>query len=134
MLQPETYRGYDIKDHLIGSKTAKDAKNDIDPDEIKAKAENVEAVVDDCMSSISASLDGVVDDANNALVVNGKSMAPSIEAANESIKGTQTSIKCIINSAELYSEAEKKHDELQEKYNKEAENYVRSRPGFDHLG
>ena len=129
MENPRTYYGYDDKNNLITSETAEDAKKDIDPNEIKEKAENVISVVNDEMTKISNALDGVINDVDNALIVKGKSMKADVDRAIGLVDSTKGEIIGKIDCDKLYSNAIEIHDRLQKTYNSRAQGHVRATTG-----
>ena len=122
MEQPKTYNGYNNEGTLIASYTGADATERINPDEVKAKIENVIQVSAEQTKKICSALENARTDADNAIIVQGTNMDPYIQAAIAAVEKIGSNMESIINSGDLYATAVQVHDELQDKNNQEAYN------------
>ena len=127
MLSPKTYYGYNNESKCVASATALDATTLLDPAEVKAAVDNLENVFSTEMTSISTALHNMTTDANEAVIVQGTSMAGIIDetaAAVAQIPGQVSS-----SFADLYSYSCQVHDALQQQANDEAYAAVRNASG-----
>lgn len=118
METPKTYTAYDDKGDEIQSITAKDATEDINPDEIRQNAENVETIAQEQSKRIHTAIEDLRDEINDAIVVEGIKIDSLIDKAEDGIEKIDVES---LNIDTLYALAVKKHDELQVKYNEAAE-------------
>ena len=132
MVSPATYTGFDKDNNQIGSQTAQDANSYIDPAKVQAAIDKVNKTVQEQMKNISSALKGIVNDANDAVVVQGTKMGPTIETLCGTIDSIPGSISG--NIGQMYQAAVNAHDKIQTELNEQAEASVRSLPDFDHLG
>lgn len=118
METPKTYTAYNEKGESLKSITAKDATEDINPDEIKSNAENVETIAQEQSKKIYTALEDMRAEINDAIVIEGTKCDSLIDKAEEGVEkiGIES-----LNIDTLYALAVKKHDELQVKYNEAAE-------------
>lgn len=127
MESPKTYNGYDSNNEKICYCTADDAKNFINPDEIKVKIDEAKTTINTGLTSVCKGLDSVEHDASTAMIVNGASMAPAIEDTINYINTIPPAIEAQLDG--FYQETISVHDEIQRQLNDQAENAVRSTSG-----
>ena len=127
MKTPKTYIGYDSQGNRVGSCTAVDANEYINPSEVQAAIDNVEIVATEQMGLIVSALNSITDDASEAVIVQGTKMTSTIEEVVEALGKIPESITDSISS--LYTEAVSVHDQLQTTANDNAYNSMRNTAG-----
>ena len=127
MIAPKTYRGYNEDGEQIASATAEDANNYLNPDEVKAAVEQVKEAIKDGISSITKALNNLTTDAEEALIVQGTSMAGPIEEVCTGIKGLPDDIGESMDG--IYTQSVKVHDDFQKELNSAAKKSVQSVSG-----
>lgn len=127
MLSPKTYVGYDNTGNRVGSCTAVDANTYINPSEVQAAIENVEAVASEQMGLINSALSATTADASEAVIVQGTKMTSSIEEVCSALSKIPASIKDSISS--MYDASVSAHDQLQERANQDAYNTMANTTG-----
>lgn len=127
MLSPRTYYGYDNESRCVASATALDANTLLNPAEVKAAVDNLENVFTTEMTSIATALHNMTQDANESVIVQGTSMAGTIEDTATAI--VQIPGQVSSSFSELYSYSVQVHDVLQEQANEEARSAVAGASG-----
>lgn len=127
MDSPITYYGYDSNNEKKCYCKAEDANNYINPGEIAKKIEEANTELETGLNQVCKDLDSVEHDASTAMIVNGASMAPAIEARIEYIRGIPGKVKEQLEK--FYQETISVHDEIQRQLNEKAYNAVDSTSG-----
>ncbi len=99
---------------------AKDANNDINPEEVKTAVENVMNTLTDSSVNITNVIKIIRPDAENAYKQNGKTIGPTMELFCKEINTSIENLVNQISDLNLYSKAVTEHDTLQTNYNNEA--------------
>ncbi len=120
----ETWAGYDEEGKEIKRYRAADANADINPEEIAAAIENVKAACDEEMEGMTDKLNGLTDNALQALKVEGMTLSDFITTIGDVIDSFGSEIAGVLEP--LVSQAETEHDRLQTKYNSDAESSAAS--------
>lgn len=120
----ETWAGFDEEGKEIKRFKAADANNDINPEEVAAAIEKVKAACDEQMSGMSDKLNGLTDNALQALKVEGMTLQEFITAIGDVINGFGSEIAQILEP--LVEKAQEEHDRLQTQYNSDAESSAAS--------
>lgn len=127
MLSPAKYTVRDANDNYVTTVWAEKATNYIDPNTVSVRIENVTTVMDEQITLIQNALSAIVDDANQAIVVQSTSMGPQIEElveALETFKGTPGQ-----SLESVYTASVTAHDSIQEQLNSNAYSTAASRAG-----
>ena len=114
----ETWAGYDEEGKEIKRFRAADANADINPEEIQAAIENVKTACDEQMEGMTDKLNGLTDNALQALKVEGMTLSEFITTIGDVINTFGAEIAKILEP--LIEQAQVEHDRLQEQYNTEA--------------
>ena len=124
MKSPVTYRGYDKEANLIVSKTGANANDQLNPNIVKQKIENIDRVFDEQITKIQKALYDIVDDASKAVVINNSHLGTRIEELAEALN-TQ---KGIAGPAfeQVYTDSILVHDQIQDNNNSEAYTAVKN--------
>ena len=120
---PKTYRGYNSESKPIVANTGRDANQEINPAEVKAAIENVKKVFAEQMEIVAKALMKVATDTEDAVIVQGTSMAPVIEDTARQIRELDSKVTAGID--DLYEYACAAHDEIQKENNRAAYNACR---------
>lgn len=99
---------------------AKDANEDINPEEVKSAVENLINSLNDASTNITNAINKIKPDAENAYQQNDKTIGPTMETFCEEISDALMKISDGISNANLYAKAVTEHDTLQTNYNNEA--------------
>lgn len=118
MESPKTYHGYDKDGQCITSKTAEDANNYINPEEVKQAITNLENVLKEQFKGITDALRGIEQDANEAVIVQGTKMGGTIDETCTAIEGIPDQIMSGISG--LYDASVTAHDQIQMTLNENA--------------
>ncbi len=111
---------YDEEGNEIKRYRAADANEDINPDEIKAAIEKVQKNCDDEMDGMTDSLNGLTDNALQALKVEGMTLSNFITSIGDVIDNFGSEIAGILKP--LIDQAIAEHNSLQDQYNLAAKN------------
>ncbi len=123
-----TYKGYDSKNNYLAHCEAKDAKEYIDPDRVKAALENFNSVVKESMDAIITAINTIIaPDAQEAVIVEGTRITPILEEVNEGIAAIANQM--IESVSTLYDEAVIRFNEIQTQANNDAYQQVRTYTG-----
>ena len=120
----ETWAGYDEEGKEIKRFRAADANADINPEEIAKAIEDVKTACDEQMAGMSEKLNGLTDNALQAMRVEGMTLSEFITAIGDVIDSFGSEIATILEP--LVQQAEVEHDRLQTQYNSEAESSAAS--------
>ena len=129
MVEPKTYTGYDKENNIVGTCTAVDANDYINPADVKRAIDNLESVVNEQVSNISKALTSVAPDASHAVIVKGTNMQATIEEMATSISDGTITNSIVGSVDEMYTVAVSSHDQLQNSANDEAYNTILSADG-----
>lgn len=119
----ESYSVYDSDGNLIGTYTAEDANNYINPAEVQTAVTNIKTTVNGQLNGIAGKLSGV--DVSRTVLVQGTTIDGQV---NEVIKGivgstTDTGEGSATSSLDsLVTAAEAAHDNIQSQLNEQAYN------------
>lgn len=127
MESPKTYYGFDETGGCVSTAPAKDANNDINPSEVQAAINNLKNVFSEQLTDVARELRAISQDADEAIIVQGTSMAQSIEDAATLLTQLPTQVTAGID--DLYGYAVEAHDHLQTGYNNKAYAEAASHPG-----
>ena len=127
METPRTYRGYNSDGKCVAKTTAQDANKWINPAEVKKAIEKVESVFTEQMNGVGNSLQNIVDDAEEAVIVQGTDMGKTIEETAKAIKALPKQAMEGIKT--LYEYSIQAHDNLQKQANNYAYNQVAGTSG-----
>ena len=118
MVEVKTYKGYDDEGKCICTKTAKDANNDLNPEEVKAALDNLNDVMADASKTLKKSIEGLIPAADEALLIKGSGYKKKI---NDVLDDADVGIAYLnTNYDGLYEKAVVFHDKKQREYNNEA--------------
>ena len=110
-----TYTGYDKDGNVVGSRTSENADSYIDLSSIKTNSNKVSSVMEEQINKIQKALREIVDDANQALVVNSTKIGPSIEDFIDSLEGLKGTVSSDMSS--IYTSASSAHSSKQKRFN-----------------
>lgn len=128
MEMPKTYKGYNSENNLIATCPARDAREYIDPDKVKAAIENFNNVVKESMDAIINAINVIIaPDAQEAVIVEGTRITPVLEEVNEGIANTANQMIEIVST--IYDEAVRAHEAIQQQANNDAFYKVRTYTG-----
>ena len=127
MTEAKTYNGYDSNNEKICYCKAEDAKNYINPDEIKTKIDEAKTTLETGLDSVWKELDSVESNSSTAMIVNGASMAPAIDDTITYIKSIPPTINAQLDG--FYQETISVHNQIQDQLNVQAYNAVSSTSG-----
>lgn len=99
--------------------TAKDANEDINPDEVQAAVEACNNALEEDLTNITTSLEGSREDICNAIRNYNKDYGHRIDSLEESMNDIKSTCKSALEG--LYEEAVQIHDTKQDAYNSDAE-------------
>lgn len=119
MANRETWYGYKENQCVI-SRTARDAKDDLDPTEVANKVQAVKDAFQEALDGIADKLIGWAPDSEAALLVQGCSMSPYFEEVANMLKNDCGSV--VDGLDEVTGLAEKAYNEIQAAHNKAAYN------------
>jgi hypothetical protein len=100
--------------------TAKDANEDINPEEVKKAAEGVINSLNDASTNITNAIKKIEPDAEKAYQQNNKTIGKAMDDFCGKINEALTDVANQVSDANLYSKAVTEHDTLQTNYNNEA--------------
>lgn len=132
MKSPQTYKGYNAKNECIATYTGQDAKNFINPDEVKTAIEKIKDVMEDQLAKITKELREEASNAETALVVKGTHMGDPINDTADTIDQLPDALYKSLQ--DVYVQAETAHDKIQDAANDDAKDKVQKTEGFDHFG
>ncbi len=122
MESPKAWAGYTEDWDYVTTVYAKDANNYINPAEVSTQINNVTAVMDEQIGIIQKALSSIIEDANQAIVVNNIKLGQTIQDLVdnlEMLKGNPN------ESLEyLYTGAVQAHDNIQSQLNDNAYYYT----------
>lgn len=127
METPRTYRGYDSEGTCIVKCSAQDANQWINPAEVQSAISNVEQVFTEQMRTVGNSLQNIVYDAEESIIVQGTNMGTTIEETARAINMLPS--QAMQGISELYEYSVQAHDNLQRQANTYAYNQVASSSG-----
>ncbi len=127
MKSPSCYRGYGEEGQLITIKYAEDATTYLNPASVNAKVNNVSTVMEEQITIIQNALRDLLDDANQAIIVNNTSMAPQIEELSEALETFKSTPATALET--VYADSITVHDNIQDQLNQRARDSVAGTQG-----
>ena len=127
LVKPKTYPITNAEGEKIGSVTAADALNFINPNQVSAKIDEINNLVDTDIKKIKKVLTDYAEDSDEAMIIEGASMKKPIEEFTDSIEEVPGAIKSSLE--ELKNQCEQAHKDKQQEYNEEAEAEAERRSG-----
>ena len=129
MVEPKTYTGYDKESNIVGTCTAVDANEYINPDEVQKAIDNLEAVANKELSLIAKALSNIAPDSAHAIIVKNTDMQKTIDEMSLSISNGEITKSIVASVKEMYTVAVSAHDQLQNSANDEAYNTILNAEG-----
>lgn len=127
LLEPKTYPITNAAGENVGSVTAANALETIDPNKVAAKIKEINSLVTSEIKKTKKVLNGYAEDSTEAILIAGASMKQPIDELAEAIGKVPGDIKSSL--AEVQSECEKAHREIQEANNQAAKEEAEKRSG-----
>ena len=132
MREPITYRGYGENGQVITSVSGEDADNYLNPAQVQMKINNVSEVMNEQITMIQDALSDMLNDVNQAIIVNNTSMAPQFEELIESLEVFKSTPGQALES--VYNDSVTAHDSIQDQLNENARGSVLNTNGVVRLG
>ena len=128
MVGPETYTAYDKDGNVIGTYTAEDTNNYINPSEVKAALDNLKTVFQEQMKNIARALNDIELDAGDAIIVQGTKMDEEIREMAQAIS-SDVPTQALNGIDTLYDTAVSAHDKIQQQLNEQAKSAAQAAAG-----
>ena len=127
LLEPKTYPIKNAAGEKVGSVTAADATEIIDPNAVAAKIKEINSLVSSEIKKTKKVLNGYAEDSTEAIIIEGASMKKPIDELADAIGEVPGDIESLL--ADVQSECEKAHSEIQEANNEAAKEEAERRSG-----
>ncbi len=121
------YTGYNENGDVVTVRYGEDANNYLSPAVVESKVNNVTTVMEEQITIIQNALRELLDDANQAIIVNNTSMAPQIEELAEALETFKSTPATALGS--VYPDSIAVHDNIQAQLNDRARGIVANTPG-----
>ena len=131
-ISPAKYTGYDKDGKIVTTRYAENAINYINPTTVKTKANNVSKVMEEQINKIQKALSEIVNDANQALVVNSTKIGPEIEDFIDSLESLKSTASTEVTS--VWHNADKAYYTKQRALNDQAYSAVKNTSGVVKVG
>ena len=131
MESPKKYVGYDENWEFVTVIWARKATNDIDPEVVETRINNVDNVLNEQITLIQEALRDLTTDASKAIVVNKIDTGKQIEELADALETLKN--KAWEALGDIYDASVSEHDRLQEGYNEDARNRVWATEGVEHV-